>query len=693
VNFKFLILFILLLSISLYSVKTGWISSESMEYIYVTVVTTQVDITVTTDKDEYCPGELVNVSNNLTNIGMMNATGDFKSKILDPIGVELNSTNWFNIDLLVGESKIYNAYYTVQGTEKADDGYYANGTFSYDGKSDSSLSETFRIKNDIGTFYALPPNISQIISAGNFSDTADIDFFLTYACDNAIVTLNTTPGGPGDWVTFHPDEIFLNYTGMTNTTTVNISVPKETSPGIYNGTIYAYANGEQKKEIDLKVYVKGLTFSVDVTVLADNNQVCLGDDVTARIDVSKNQPGLLDINMTYQVTNSTGYVFHEVNTEGQINNSLQIFQTLTPPSILGYYSFFAILQHNQTFVTGSDTLRVIECVPPPPPIPTPGPSLPLLPIHALTLRLSTDILTVIRGNRTSFIAYVNNTGTAKAESIRLSIDGIPLDWIEVLPIQTTIPVGETREYLVFINVPEDAEIGIRRLEVKAKNRIESNVEVLILVIGRDPKEIADLLLLELERLRALANESLLVEECIEISMIKSYYEDAEFALERGLNEYELGNFVQAVSWFEYAIPVYIKVQRLIDMTLEVEIERLRSTSFITPPTFDQEQEYRRAKSYLDEKNYRKICEPISRMRTVMMSGLIFWPAFIVVVIVLVIIAVILYRKKRRLERKMTLEKVKKRLETTSPTHNHLYPKYTTLGRIKRFWRKEEKENQ
>jgi len=47
---------------------------------------------------------------------------------------------------------------------------------------------------------------------------------------------------------------------------------------------------------------------------------------------------------------------------------------------------------------------------------------------------------------------------------------------------------------------------------------------------------------------------------------------------------------------------------------------------------------------------------------VMMSGLIFWPAFIVVVIVLVIIAVILYRKKRRWDREKTIERVKKRLE-------------------------------
>ena len=687
-NYKLLVLLILLLSISFYSLKTGWISSESLEQIQVTVITTEVDLTVDVpipSKGYYCPGESVNVNNNLTNVGNSNATGNLLSWILDSNDNQVHSDTWSDIKISVGETKNYTTSYEIPDDPVVGPNpYSAKGNFSYDGKFAYDF-KTFEVSKGIGTFIADTNPIYVTLSPGN-STYRDKQFSLQKACEDTIVFLNTTPGSPGDWVTFIPNNLLIG-PGQSNTTTLNITVPKSfTITGTYNGTIFAYADdpyvGHQLRTIDLTVTVSGLAFELNVTIPPEKKQVCQGEGVSAVIDIAKNQPGLLYINMSYQIRNLTGYVFDEDNETLQINETLHLIKTLTAPSILGYYTFFVTLQHNQSLVDNSDTFQVVECIPPPPPPPSPTPPSPPPAIYGLTLRLSTDILTVIRGNRTSFIAFVNNTGTATANEIGLSIDGIPLNWIEIIPSQTSIPVGETKEFLVFINVPEDADVGIRRLKIKAKNKVESNVEVLTLVIGRDPKEIADLLLLELERFRALANESLLVEECIDISMIKSYYEDAELARENGLKEYDLGNFVQASNWFEYAIPVYIKVQRLVDITLEVEIERLRATKFIAPPTFDQEQEYRKAKSYLEEKNYRKICEPIGKMRMVTMSGLIFWPVLVILVIVLTIIAIILYRKKRRIERDVILERVKKRLESPETRHEHLYPRFSTFRKIK-----------
>ena len=692
-NYKLLLLLLLLLSVSLYSIKTGWISSETFERIYVTVVTANVGLMVnvsipTSGLVYYCPSDLVNVSNNLTNLGNINITGNLFSRILDSNNNQVHSESWNNINISIDETKNYNTSYKIPddpviGTYNAESNFSYNGELAYD-------SKTFEVRKGIGTFLVSPSSISVTIEPGN-STTRDITLLLQEACEDTIVFLNTTPNFIG-WVTFIPNNVLVT-PFATNKTTVNITVPEFTAPGMYGGTIFAYADDPylnyQLRTINLNITVSGLAFSVNVTIPPEKKQVCQEEGISGIIDISKNQPGLVYVNMSYQIRNLTGFVFDERNETVQINETLRTIQTFTAPSILGYYEFLATLQYNQLIVDGSDTFQVIECIPPPiPPRPTPSP--PPLPTYALTLRLSTDILSVIRGNRTSFIAYVNNTGTSLAQGVKMSINGIPLTWIEVMPMETSIPVGETREFLVFINVPEDAEVGIRRLEVKARNRVESNVELLTLVIGRDPKEIADLLFLEMERVRALANESLLVEECLDVSMIKSYYKDAEFARENGLKEYNLGNFVKASHWFEYAIPVYMKVQRLVDMTLEIEIERLRTTNFIAPPTFDQEGEYRRAKSYLEEKNYQRICEPISRMRTVMMTGLIFWPVFIVVLLVLVVIAVIIYRKKRRIEREIILGRVKERLEGKESDHIHLYPHYMAISRIKRFLRKEEK---
>jgi len=287
-----------------------------------------------------------------------------------------------------------------------------------------------------------------------------------------------------------------------------------------------------------------------------------------------------------------------------------------------------------------------------------------LPEYKITLNLSTDILHVMIGDKTSFVATVNNTGTEKVESIRLSIEWIPLKWISVSPSMSDISPGEKQDYLVMIDIPKDTETGLYELKVKATDDVESNTETLKLIIGRNYKEIADLLLIETEKVRIDANESLSVEDCLDITLIKTLFENAEIAYEKALEEHENENYEESINWLEYVIPTYEKVVNTVDIAIEIEI-KASEKSLITisnlPSLFNLEKDFELARIYLNEKNYKEVCVPILRMRRLVMISLIFWPGIIILIITLVVVAFIIYRKKKKLEKIITLRKIKRTL--------------------------------
>jgi hypothetical protein len=117
----------------------------------------------------------------------------------------------------------------------------------------------------------------------------------------------------------------------------------------------------------------------------------------------------------------------------------------------------------------------------------------------LELSVSNDILTVKTMNKTSFIATVNNTGAEIVESVNISIEGIPNEWVSVFPPTKDILSGNVEKYLVVIDVPRVADAGVYQLKIRATDKIESNTLNLTLIIGRNMKEISDLLLKEVEK--------------------------------------------------------------------------------------------------------------------------------------------------------------------------------------------------
>jgi len=612
----------------------------------------------------YCPKEFVNITNILENIGVKNVNGNLSTRILDQTSTEIHNKTWSNIDLLVNETESYETNYTVKDNDNA--GLYTiHSNFTYETNSTYSTRQ-FRINKGIGNFYLSPSRIEKWIQPGSFDDTGEITLWLEDNCESATVTVNKTIGIPGDWVNFTDGEVFLPLVLPINQITVNITIPSDVSEGDYTGTIYANTDGI-KVPIDLIVHVSGIAFTLNLTVPPEYKTVCVEDSVYADVNVEKSTSGPLDVNMTYRIQNSTT-VIAESNKTLHIDNTVaQDNPSFTIPSSVeeGIYTFLGTLRYDRTQTESSDVFSVIKCIPTTTispsgagaPGPAPGPLAIPTPIYALSLSLSTDVLTAIIGNKTKFIAFVNNTGTETVNSVKVSVEGIPLSWINILPPMNDIRPGQTKEYFVTINVPDDAEPGVYILSVRATDGVMSETENLTLVIGRTPKEISYLLLSELEKLRLSANKSLVVSECINVSIMKFLYDDAEIVYKKGVKEYENGNYVDAINWFEVAVTSYKQVIFRVDIEVRSEIRRIRESKL-----FAQNAENRLTliEKYLDEKSYEKICENIVLSKKLVMYGFIFWP-LLTISLVLIVILVILFIKQRRERRENILEKIKSRI--------------------------------
>ena len=279
----------------------------------------------------------------------------------------------------------------------------------------------------------------------------------------------------------------------------------------------------------------------------------------------------------------------------------------------------------------------------------------------LLLNLSTDLISVSTGNRTSFVAIVENVGGQQIESVKISIEGISSSWVEATPASINISAKNPQNYLVTIDVPVGTEPGVYELMVKASNEVESNIEGLSLVVGENLKEIADILVKQFEDNKNLAEKSLLVEDCIDITIVKVIHKEAEYAYQRGLDEYENENYTETITWFEYAIPVEKNVILSVDKNLEMELDSSKKLKIIIPPFYQSENLLSQAQTYLEEKNYEEVCGPILEIRKRITFGMIFWPIIVIIIIVLIIIFVIFYKRKRIEEKVDTMERIRERL--------------------------------
>jgi len=678
VNYKLFLIFVLVFStcILLYTEQDVKAASELVERIILKILGFRIDLTLSTDKDSYCPPDVINVTVKIENKGGRNATGELNVRILDPDGIVVHSQTWANMEILVDElPEYFNSYYTVQNTDKP--GLYTvESNFTYQGGVSYSTKE-IRIKIGIGELRVYPREIRDIMRPGE-SKNFILTLGLQNPCRDTIASLNKSIGDVGDWVSFLGDDVFLSVTEQPNTTIFTITV-NNTPMGTYYGTIYVNADDDKTQiPINLIINVTTIDFSLNVSVPPERKRICQGEGVYADLNITKYQPrnNTVNISMNYQILNPSNLLMDEDNETLGINDTPLYVKSpiLIVPSNteLGYYTFLAILEYNSTFTQGYDIFEVISCIQPPelPPGVGPGaPAMPLPPVtpkYALLLNLSTDILTVLTGNRTSFIAYVKNMGTDTVKSVKISISGISLGWVNIIPISSDINSESTEEYLVMINVPDNAKTGVYELKIKAVDKVESETQILTLIIGKNPKEIADLMLTELKIARSSSKGALLVKDCIDLTTVQTFFNDAELAYNKGVQEYEKGDYVKAINWFEYAIPIHKKIVSRVDIVIEAEIKASYSSKFVIPPMFNAKKQFDEAESYLYQKKYEKICDPIIEIRNFIMIGLIFWPSILIFLIIVIIILVVFYRRKKRRESEKIIERVRERLAEKPP---------------------------
>ncbi|MCX6821270.1 MAG: NEW3 domain-containing protein [Candidatus Aenigmarchaeota archaeon] len=687
-NYKLLILlFFAFLVYSLQSIeKTSKATDEVPEKINLHISHLDVSVFILMNDSSceffttgYCVGNVMNVTSKLVNnIGNMNTSGNLFTRISNRKN-EIHNETWDGVNVSEGETKYYNTIYRLQNKDVdysivGSETFTAMSNYSFNEKFNYSICN-FEVKKGIGIFSRFPGDITKTVSPSKTEIyPSEILLYLYHACNGTNVTLNKTKGIPGDWVSLSQNNTYL-VPGGVNYIDVNITIPPLTPEGVYdNGTVYIYSDDPHAHnpiaEIKLIITVAMKYFILNVTT--QEKKVCPGKTIPASINITKIIPSEdVNVSMTYQILDSNMTVYDEKKDNNiQIGNeSVQKLYTLTVPSSAktDYYMFLVTLDYNSTLTQRYDMFEVVSCIPPiTPPSPGTGIEQPISPkteVRAISLNLSVDTLTVITGNKTSFIASVKNIGSELVKSVKISIEGIPSEWVRVFPTTTDIDIGEVEEYLVVMNVPNNATPGIYKLKIKATDDIESNTVILTLIIGRDPKEIADFLLKELEGVRAEAKKSLLIGNCMDITVIKTFYQDAESSFEKGMNEYENRNYEGAVNWFEYALPIEKKVVNKVDITLELEIGTTNTSKFLIPPFYKSNEQFQLAGEYLEEKNYEKICDPLERIRKFILIGLIFWPGIVILFIILIILIIIFIRRRRGQERVKILEKVRERLRT------------------------------
>jgi hypothetical protein len=604
----------------------------------------------------------------LENFGNVNVSGNFTHRIFNTTSGIVNRDDWSNLNISMHEIVYINTPYDVKKEDEV--GIFTiTGNYNYNDSYSPARCNLWVYKG-IGNLLVSEDKILLLIPPGK-SRVSDppLKLRLQYACNNAIVKMNVSSDAPGNWTSFKPQEILLLPTGEENSTEINVTVPMDTDLGPYYGWIYANVDGQQVP-INLTVVVTVLDFYIKTRIPLDKKEVCQGDQVYAEVNITKiAPPGRVDFNVTYQILHE-GNVIAEMKENLTLNDTFN--STIRVPILVvpsnaptGNYTFLSHLEHDNIFFESADKFKVNYCEKPK--LPEGGGGIgggkpPILPAKKqLILNLSTTLISVTTGNSTSFVATVENTGNTAVKDVKISIEGISSDWVEMIPSIVTIPEKGMQGYLVMINVPSDAKTGVYKLGVQATDDVQSNSENLTLVIGKNIKEIADLMLVEYQKLLKEATQSLSVEDCLDVTVIKTIHEDSQLAFEKGLKEYEKKNYAQAINWFEYAIPLEQKVLARVDISIEMELLASNSSKIIMPPFYKPEEQFIRAQAYLEEKNYEKVCDPIEKIRKFILVGLVFWSGLVIIIVLVIIILVFFYRHKRRRERARILEEVRKRL--------------------------------
>ncbi|MEM5878651.1 MAG: hypothetical protein QXF12_07290, partial [Candidatus Aenigmatarchaeota archaeon] len=391
-------------------------------------------IDVKPSSSSYCPGDTINITSNVTNIGNNQTVFRLDQKIFDQYSAIYTNETWYNQQILPMQQNFYYMTKLVGDNDIA--GMYTVIT-NLTSPLNSTLHETtFRIKQKYGTLVSSPSFIEKTVFPGDFI-VEDLYLWLLFPCYGTNVRLNVT-GDISNWVYFSANPVYLspenwNYTRIG----VFIDLPWNTIPRDYTGYIIAEIQGEVTMYIPVTIHVQTTAiFDVQTEVISQNKEVCQGSDVTAKVNLLKVfPPEPIDVNMTY-IIEYAGDKYAERRETIAVLDTLEKFVTLKLPSNSpeGIYTFYSILDVSTSNwavnISSSDTFNVVFCQQPPPTsggTSGGGQSFPLEEKKEIFLNVSRYKITGIVGNLSSFFVTVKNNGMQDITNIKLQIDGLPLE--------------------------------------------------------------------------------------------------------------------------------------------------------------------------------------------------------------------------------------------------------------------------
>lgn len=644
------------------------------------LINTSVELSANIGFDAYinaasfCYPEKISLRTDLINIGNLALTGNLSMSLANPYRTDIESEDWLGVTLNPEDSYNFFLNHTINSSDTAGIHRFSSN-FTY---NDTLLVDSgeFRLKSGYGTLAASPSLIEKTLYPDEIS-ASDIYLWLVYPCYGTSVFLNTSSGAPGNWTTFTQDTVWVP-TQISNSTIAYVDVPWNAIPGDYNGYVYAYVNDQLKLSIPITIHVQydGI-FDISTEVKSSHTEVCRGNKASAEVSVTKIFPNdTLDINLTYRIeTNNTIYV--ESLETVSITNSLVRNPTLTVPSSAptGIYTFYAILNASGSNWTSSttsyDIFTIKDCSGGQPSGGgggggsggvTGAGSAPIQLTKEILLNVSKTKLLSTIGNTTSFLAWVENTGDTNLNGVKVSIEGIPDDWITIYPKKIDLNSGETKEFLVFIRIPEGVGEGVYELKVTASDegeKTKSKTEILTLFIGRDEESLTRILFEELDIIRGLSEQALNI-GCINTNELNPLFDEGERLRSIGIGYMNSDDHKKSQEFFVQAISVFEESISKADFLMEIGFYRAKIFSIFPFSKIIKEKSDLLVKS-IEERNYAEYCSLMSEIRKYSLYSILIIILLASILITILVLIIVFYRRRRRKRTIERIDEIKSRL--------------------------------
>lgn len=626
-------------------------------------------LSVSTDKNSYCPPENVSIISSIENRGNLVGTSNLFLFVTDPYGTGFKNSSWNYINVNAGQTQQIFYNYTVSDNDIAGI-YTAEGNITWNGKTRYNET-TYRVKKGFGSLVSSPSQIERTVFPGDVI-AENVYFWLLYPCYATSVYLNTSEGPPGNWVYFSDNPIYLS-PEIWNVTIVIIFIdlPWNTIPGDYIGNIIASIEGQIQLYIPVIIHVQTTgIFDVTTEVLSQYKEVCRGNQVTTKTTVIKIFPsGTFDIDLTYNIQNNNT-IYDQRNEDVAITDQIERYTTLQVPSNapLGVYTFYSILNasgNNWTAnVVSYDIFQVNECIQ----APSAAPSVSRVrevegykyEEGKLILNVSRYKILTTLGNSTSFLASIKNTGNSTVQNIKLYVDGIPNEWITIFPYKYNLNPGEQQDFLVVIKPTETAKEGIYSMRLIANNTIKSNEVDMVFILGMDEESLTLTLYKEVERVRNIANKTIVM-SCLEISEINSMLKEGDELRKYGLEEMKNLNYKKAQVFFVQSLTTYENIIIKADVLMYERFSNMKPLS-IFPFSQKIKSSMERLAKNVEERDYEEFCNNIEEITKNSIYSIILLIIFFMIIIGNIAILVSIYRRRKERELEERIKKIKERLK-------------------------------